>query len=200
MGRISATERAQVRARLLRTAAEHFAAHGYDGASINRISVDAGYAKGTVYGYFESKATLFGAVLELGSEQTIALFRSMQVEPGVRAELRAVVEADIAVVQAHEAFAQVFIKEYVHNREETRDLVDRGIAPLVREVSRILRRAKRNGEIAGGRTMPHLAQFFCVQLSMLYVEHWRSGKPSWEALPDLLVELFLDGVGYAPTP
>ena len=194
MGRISAKERAQVRARLLQTAAEHFATHGYDGASINRISVDAGYAKGTIYGYFESKAALFGAVLELGSEATVTLFRGMSVEPGIRSELRALAEADIALVQQHEAFAKVLVQEYVLNRDETRRLVDQGVAPLAKEAARLLRRAKKNGQIDTPMSVVQLARFFCVQLSMLYVEHWRTGVPTWTAMPDVLLTLFLDGI------
>ena len=139
MGRISAKERAEVRARLLQTAAEHFALYGYDGASINRISVAAGYAKGTVYGYFESKAALFGAVLELGSEATVSLFRSMQVDGGIQDQLHALARADIILVQQHEAFAKVLVNEYVLNRDETKKLVDQGVAPLAREVARLLR-------------------------------------------------------------
>ena len=195
MGRISAKERAVVRARLLQTAAAHFAVHGYDGASINRISIDAGFAKGTIYGYFESKAALFGTILQQGSEETVARYRKMDVAAGIRAELRAIAQADMELVQHHEAFAQVFVKEYVLNRDETRDLVDQGIAPLIKEVTTMVRRAKRSDEIASRLSAPQLARYFCCQLSMLYVEHWRTGTPSWDDLPGLLVDLFLDGVG-----
>ncbi|MEO1336508.1 MAG: helix-turn-helix domain-containing protein [Myxococcota bacterium] len=194
MGRISAEERAQVRARLLQTAAEHFALHGYDGASINRISVAAGYAKGTIYGYFDSKAALFEAVLALGSESTVALFRRMDVAPGIRAELHALACADIKLVQKHEAFAKVLVSEYIRNREETRELVDRGNAPLLKEVARLLRRAKRAEEVSSRLSAVKLARLFCMQLSLLYVEYWRSGTPSWDDMPDVLIELFLDGV------
>ncbi len=193
MARISAKERDRVRARLLQTAAEHFALHGYDGASINRISVSAGYAKGTVYGYFESKAALFGAVLELGSEATVARFRGMAVSPGVRAELEALAAADISLVREHEAFAKVLIQEYVHNRDETRALVEQGNAPLVKEASRLLKRGRRNGEVTDQVAVGQLARLFCVQLSLLYIEHWRTGRPTWEEMPRLLVTLFLDG-------
>ena len=193
MARISAQERDRVRARLLQAAAEHFAIHGYDGASINRISVSAGYAKGTVYGYFASKAALFGAVLALGSEATVARFRGMAVAPGVRAELEALAAADIALVREHEAFAKVLIQEYVHNRDETRALVEQGNAPLVKEASRLLRRGRRNGEVTDRVSVAQLARLFCVQLSVLYIEHWRTGTPTWAEMPQLLVALFLDG-------
>ena len=49
--------------------------HELTGANINRISTDAGCAKGTVYNYFPSREALFSAVLEGGSEQAVARYR-----------------------------------------------------------------------------------------------------------------------------
>jgi TetR/AcrR family transcriptional regulator, mexJK operon transcriptional repressor len=49
------------RARILAGAARVFAADGYEGASMARISNEAGVSKGTLYNYFESKAALFTA-------------------------------------------------------------------------------------------------------------------------------------------
>jgi AcrR family transcriptional regulator len=46
------------RQRLLEAAANEFAQKGYAGANIDQISRSAGYAKGTVYNYFQSKRTL----------------------------------------------------------------------------------------------------------------------------------------------
>ena len=73
MGRISAEEKARVRVSLIRTAAEHFALEGYEGASINRISLGAGFAKGTVYNYFPSKAALLAEVLRAGGDDVRGL-------------------------------------------------------------------------------------------------------------------------------
>ena len=42
----------QTRQQLLQAAAEEFAGRGYSGANINRISLAAGFAKGTIYNYF----------------------------------------------------------------------------------------------------------------------------------------------------
>jgi AcrR family transcriptional regulator len=44
----------ETRRALLEAAALEFAREGYNGANINRISTAAGYAKGTIYNYFES--------------------------------------------------------------------------------------------------------------------------------------------------
>ena len=67
--------------RLLRTAAEEFAARRFEGASLNRILERAGVSKGRFYYYFTDKAALFGAVLEsLFSDLTAGIGRIAQAE------------------------------------------------------------------------------------------------------------------------
>lgn len=48
----------ETRQHLLQAAAEEIAREGYRGANINRISLAAGYAKGTIYNHFPSKREL----------------------------------------------------------------------------------------------------------------------------------------------
>jgi AcrR family transcriptional regulator len=55
---------AETRTRLLQAAAEEFAREGYTGANINRISRQAGFAKGTIYNYFPSKHNLMLALID----------------------------------------------------------------------------------------------------------------------------------------
>lgn len=52
------------RQRLLAAAADEFALQGYAGANINRISMQAGFAKGTIYNYFPSKRALMHAIID----------------------------------------------------------------------------------------------------------------------------------------
>ncbi len=50
---------------ILEAAASEFAAHGFERASLNHIIEALGLSKGVFYYYFDSKADLFGAVVEL---------------------------------------------------------------------------------------------------------------------------------------
>jgi AcrR family transcriptional regulator len=50
---------------ILERAAEEFAAHGYDHASLNQIITALGLNKGVFYYYFDGKADLFGAVVQM---------------------------------------------------------------------------------------------------------------------------------------
>ena len=51
------------REQILETAAKAFAAHGYDGASMNQILADTGISKGAAYYYFDNKADLYMTTL-----------------------------------------------------------------------------------------------------------------------------------------
>ncbi len=195
MPRISRQERERVRVRLLESAARHFAEHGLGGANINRISLDAGCAKGTVYNYFSSKEELFAAVLGMGSDATVQRYRERAPAGDLRAHLLVLAEEDVAVVREHEAFMKVIVRELLSARPQTRGPIDAGLRPLLTLVADLFARAQARGELRQDLGAMPLAITFLGQLTLLYALHWRSDGawPSWEALPQLLVELFLDG-------
>ena len=68
----------QKRARILEAAAKQFAAHGYDGASLNKILAAADLSKGAAYYYFDDKADLYATTIlhysrEMMADMTIDL-------------------------------------------------------------------------------------------------------------------------------
>ena len=72
------------RTRLLDAAAKVFAERGYLGASVDDVAAEAGLSKGTVYWNFESKADLFGALVEdridRPAEQIVEITRTASAE------------------------------------------------------------------------------------------------------------------------
>ncbi len=64
---------------ILETAAAEFASHGFERASLNHIIDSTGLSKGVFYYYFDSKADLFGAVVDLAWE-TLSPDRTFDVE------------------------------------------------------------------------------------------------------------------------
>lgn len=58
--------------RILEAAAKEFAAHGYEGASLNRILTAAGISKGAAYYYFDDKADLYTTTILHYSQQLMA--------------------------------------------------------------------------------------------------------------------------------
>lgn len=58
--------------RILEAAAKEFAAHGYDGASLNQILDEAGISKGAAYYYFDDKADLYATTVLHYSQELMA--------------------------------------------------------------------------------------------------------------------------------
>jgi AcrR family transcriptional regulator len=63
MGRVAGVTSEETRARLLRAAADVFAARGYDGTRVADIAAAAGVSNGALYAHFGSKAELLVAAL-----------------------------------------------------------------------------------------------------------------------------------------
>ncbi|MDH4280039.1 MAG: TetR/AcrR family transcriptional regulator [Acidimicrobiia bacterium] len=64
MSRPTFTSAAERRARYLETALALFIEHGYNGVSMDTIVSAAGGSKATIYRYFDSKETLFSAIVD----------------------------------------------------------------------------------------------------------------------------------------
>ncbi len=93
---------------LLEAAARHFAASGFESASLRDIARDAGMLAGSIYYHFSSKDELIAAVYERGVDQIIAAVLgavSGLAEPWAR--LQAGAAAHLAALLAESAFAAV---------------------------------------------------------------------------------------------
>jgi len=72
MGRIAGVTAADTRDRLLRAAAEVFAARGYDGTRVADIAAAAGVSKGAMYAHYPSKADLLVDALRTHGPRLLA--------------------------------------------------------------------------------------------------------------------------------
>ncbi len=195
MVRIGPEAKEKVRRRLLETAAAHFADHGLEGASMDRIALAAGFAKGTIYNYFRGKEQLFAEVLAEGCRRAVERYSGGPHRGSVRERLRALAAADVAVLREEEGFTKVVVREVMSFRPETYPLVVDHLAPYLEKVQEILARGVAAGEVRADRPAPQLALAFTGVLALLYVQHWGSGGawPALEEIPSLAVTLFLDG-------
>ncbi|HPG10672.1 MAG TPA: helix-turn-helix domain-containing protein [Chitinophagaceae bacterium] len=60
---------------ILEAALKVFAAHGYDGATINMIAKEAGIAKGLMYTYYESKEKLVEELIRFGLKKAASFMQ-----------------------------------------------------------------------------------------------------------------------------
>jgi AcrR family transcriptional regulator len=72
MGRVAGVTAAETRERLLRAAAEVFAARGYDGTRVADIAAAAGVSNGALYAHFSSKGDLLVDALRTHGRRLLA--------------------------------------------------------------------------------------------------------------------------------
>lgn len=76
------------RAQLLQAANRVFSRTGYHAAGVADIITEAGVARGTFYNYFESKRTIFQAVLEVQIQLLIGAVRPFSVAAPIAPQIR----------------------------------------------------------------------------------------------------------------
>lgn len=191
-----------VRQRLLAEAAAHFAERGYEAANINEIALAAGVAKGTVYNYFRGKDELFGQVIAEAARRAVFRYSSLKRAGPTRDSLRALAAADLSVVKEEEWFMKVLVGEAMSPAPKNYDLILEHLSPFIGAASEILAEGVRLNEVRADRPVAQLALVFLGTLTLLYVQHWKSGGgwPELDEIPDLAVTTFLDGAGRRAPP
>jgi AcrR family transcriptional regulator len=133
------------RERLLQAAAAEFAAEGYTRANINRISTEAGFAKGTIYNHFASKRALVQALIdETAAGHVSAIVAEVEQEVDPMKRLERFFRAGFDFVERHPKPSRVIInmvygpdealKNKVYKAYErlfdllTHDIIEAGIA------------------------------------------------------------------------
>ncbi len=128
---------AEARARLLDAARDEFAAHGYGGANINRISQTAGFAQGTVYNYFPSKRALFAALIErIAAQESELIIEGAATAADPAARLERFLAAGYAFAQGFPAASQVIAAALYGADPEARALARAAYEPLAAYVER----------------------------------------------------------------
>jgi AcrR family transcriptional regulator len=198
--RVTTEQKEAHRTRLLEAAAAEFADAGVDGANVNRISLAAGLAKGTVYNYFPSKHDLFLAVVEEASSLAAAGGEALDRDAPTAERLRAILESDVEWVREHEEFARVLVREALAGDPRHQAGIVAAAAPFVERVTDIVAAGIERGEIRAELDVGQLALLFSGLCELAVSLHWGAGGgwPRLDEIPELVTGLFLDGVGAPP--
>lgn len=79
-GRFAAGEDPAKRDQILEGAKRAFMKHGFDAASMNDVTREAGVSKGTIYVYFQNKEDLFAALINTQKQRFAAVLRDILAE------------------------------------------------------------------------------------------------------------------------
>ena len=147
---------------ILSAATREFAAHGYAGASVNKILEEAGLSKGAFYYYFDDKADLAATALEAGLRDYIEALRALDLSKesaagfwaGADALMRKSLEQLKRMPQSAELLVQLG-SAMVHDSH----LADH-LAPLVQEgldvLSTFWSYGQKTGEVRNDLTVEQL--------------------------------------------
>jgi len=112
------------RDRVLGAAAELFVAQGYNGTTLRQIAAAAGIKAGSVYHHFDSKESLFVAVLSDGMAVMISAFDSVTGQAaGEAPELQAHVHAHLSAVFEHGPYTTAHVTSFYSAPAAVRDQV-----------------------------------------------------------------------------
>jgi AcrR family transcriptional regulator len=163
---------------------------------VNRISLAAGLAKGTIYNYFASKRELFLAVVAEASARAAAGAAPSDAPTAER--LEAILASDVEWVREHEDFARVLVREALAGDPRFQPELVRAAAPFVERVAEILAAGVERGELRTDLAVDELALLFSGMCELALALHWGSGWPALEDIPKLVTSLFLSGASGEP--
>lgn len=134
---------------ILSAALQSFAAHGYDGTSINAVAKRAGVSKANVFHHFGSKERLYLAVLHRASlswgEDFIAV---LEAPGGFVEQLRVMVRQILRHLAREDAQSRVVLREMLENGPlRGQQLSEDIFADNFKNETEIFRRAQASGEL-----------------------------------------------------
>ncbi len=151
----------ETKKRILAAAGAEFAAKGFDGARLGNIARAAAVQQALIHHYFEDKARLFDAVLQLGLDTMTRGVWELLEQMGLRGEAKRKDVSPAAIRLLCEAFVDLLFGFYSHNsvflamvghesqanREQAHRVLAENVRPLFEAIVRRIEELGRDGSI-----------------------------------------------------
>jgi AcrR family transcriptional regulator len=192
MVRVTARVKETTRGRLLAAAAEEFARAGFERASVDAISLAAGYAKGTIYNYFPSKEDLFLAVIEEAATQAAAAAPAPP-DASARERLTAALAGFCGWAGQQDPLARVLVRECLMGTPGLYPRVIGAEWPLTAQLEAIITDGMQNGELRSDVPADLLALAIAGLTDLALAQHWAAGgtRPTLAGIPALVLTLLI---------
>ncbi|MEM8848464.1 MAG: helix-turn-helix domain-containing protein [Pseudomonadota bacterium] len=172
---------------MLDSAMRTFWRHGYEATSIQDLTDATGLGRGSLYGAFQDKETLFIAALDQYLERSRESWSEALAHPDIREAMRGCLDVLINVLINDRAEAGCFLLLASMSGEEragkVRRRVLRAFADEERALYDRLRQAEREGDLPDGSDPQTLARFFVAQGRAIGV------TARWSADPRTLMDI-----------
>lgn len=166
MGRLPAAKR---REQLLDKAAQLFALHGYSGTTTAQIAKAAGVTEPIIYRHFDSKRTMFIALVQRTSEQTLKLWdHELRTAPDPAERLKRLLRANPMVTKGGRGIYRVIIQAMT----EVEDAAIHGaliehISVLHKFLSKEIEAAQESQQVSA-RFSPEITAWALIHLGLGY--------------------------------
>jgi len=178
-GRPKTGDLADLEARLVRVAQQHFIANGYGATSMNEIANAARVSKGTLYARFPSKAELFRAIIEAQILETGVVTRPIRPQPkSLEAMLRIFAERSLRFSLSEEI---IELNRLIYAEAER--FPELGQAVLARSQTGVVHIAQAIREYAGidgiaCRDAEGAAEMFVTLIRGFYADVMQRARPA----------------------
>jgi AcrR family transcriptional regulator len=186
---------------ILDAAEKVFRDQGFADAKMARIAQQAGMAAGTLYNYFDSKESIFRALIDQRADQFLASLQALaQQAPGPRQRLLAITRATFEYMETHTPMCMLFEQLGPHSAMAMRRACGPGVermrARFLGLVEGVLGEARRGGLLRADVGLGDATLVFTGSVYGLlsgWVFAGRKGRLRDRAA--MLVDLFLEGAG-----
>jgi AcrR family transcriptional regulator len=186
---------------ILDAAEKVFRDQGFADAKMAKIAQQAGMAAGTLYNYFDSKESIFRALIDQRAELFLASLQALaQQAPDPRQRLLAITRATFEYMESHTPMCMLFEQMGAHSAMAMRRAcgpgVDRMRARYLNLVEGVLGEARGSGLLRPDVALAEATLIFTGSVYGL-LSGWLFGgrKGRLRDRAALLVDLFLEGAG-----
>lgn len=187
------------RGQILDAAAKVFAEKGFHPTTIRDIAAEAGIADGTIYRYFENKTALLFAIFERmrDSMQPPAAFAARRPDD-LRGVVRAFISLPLLALRGDnfELF-RVVMSEIMVNDALRKQYAQQILEPTLALAETLFQQLAAQGAIrpVQARLTVRALSGMVLGLILQVIMGDDLLHAQWEALPDLLTDLIVDGIG-----
>lgn len=179
--------------RLLAAAELVFAAQGLQGAALADIAARAGISRPALLYHFNSKETLYAAVVGRAFSSLAEILTSAMSATGTfRERVRAVVEGFLTYVSVHPSLARIIVRELTSEAGPGRALLVSQGAPLVDTVVSFMEREgktslRRGVDVRAALMLTVSDVFLRSAAGDLRTPFWGEGEHTWQLAAALML-------------
>jgi TetR/AcrR family fatty acid metabolism transcriptional regulator len=186
------------RAQILDAAAHVFATRGFHRTTIRDVAKAAGVADGTIYNYFENKAALLLGILDrLNENERRAIAGAHAQATDLRSFTRSYFQNNLLVfANENQDLLRVVLSEVLVNAELRERYIQQIVAPTFVEIMQQLAPLAEQGRVRPEQLLLTLQLMSSMLLGVLMARMFdeQSAQGTWQQLPDLLTDLFFEGL------